>query len=232
MASGDPSAAEKYVTTALDRLAKGLPPRASQRDAQVLLEVIANIERLAVPGDAVAARYRSSLALMRIIEAYLPTDATPRRLLALRGNVATEIAADAIDALALPDRARRALLKDAGIDVSDPRFDSTAPFQQILQDRLIEARVDFENALSAVASPVIGEAALDVELGTRLGDASLLLGDGQAAREGYTRAIDAFLSAESPVDQLMPLAATVARLATLDRLNGVCVRDPSRTELA
>jgi hypothetical protein len=232
IAAGDPSAAEKHVTTALDRLSQVLPPRASQRDAQAILEYIAAFERLVIPGDALAARYRASLALMRSIESYLPTDATPRHLFTLRGQVATEIAADAIDALALPDPARRALLRDAGVDVSDPRFDSTLLFKAILQNRLLEARVDFQNALAASASAVIGEGALDVELGTRLGDASLSLGDLQGAREGYIRAIDAFLAAESPVDQLMPLADAAARLATLDRRTGVCARNAAPTDIA
>jgi hypothetical protein len=232
IASGDPSAAERHVTTALDRLSKTLPPRASQRDAQALLDDTAMFERLVVPGNALQARYRASLALMRSIEAYLPTDATPRHLLALRGDVATEIAATAVEALALDDSGRRALLHDAGIDMSDPRFDSTRLFRSILLNRLLEARVDFQNALAAAPSPGIGEAALDVELGTHLGDASLLLGDLQGAREGYTRAIDAFLSVESPVDQLMPLADAVARLATLDRRTGVCAPDASRTDIA
>ncbi len=210
-----------YVQTTLSRLEVALPPRPGQYVADGVLERLAWLAEFGIPRDDVAGRFRTALATMDAVDRYLPTTPLPRRLYAVRGRLATELAYAAIDTLELDAPARARFLADVGGTALDDTSNEAALRAEV-GNRLAEARVDFQNALAAESGPAIEGAPTDVALGAALGDASLAVGDFRNAQDDLATTVDAFLASETPTDQIVPLAEAVGRLAMVDQRVGNC----------
>jgi len=87
--------------------------------------------------------------------------------------------------------------------------------------RVMQARADFENAaVSDTVAPLV-EPAPDIEPLTLLGNVQFVGAD-PGAFETYARAVDAFIEADAPVDQVLALANAVTHLAVLQIAGGAC----------
>jgi hypothetical protein len=177
------------------------------------------------PADVVT-RYSVALEISNVIDRYLPTDQHPRTLFALRGQLALAMAHAAGDALELPAAAKRAALFAAGVDIAAPGFDADRELHAEQVKRLMQGRADLQNALVADTLAPLVEPRRELEILMRLGDVLLILGEPIGALDAYGRAVDAFVDADAPVDQVFELANAVGRLAVLRSAMGECRRAP------
>ena len=210
------------VMAMLKTLPGTLPPRPTQQASHGTLEGLVRLYEAGIPASDGVTRIAVAREIMRTIDLYLASDPWPRGLFLLRGRMAMAMAHAEFDAFGLAPAARRAALAAAGTDVAAPGFDEFRGLVNEFIQRSSQARVDFENALVAGTAAPLVDPPREIEAWTRLGDAQLLSGNPHGAAQTYGRAVDAFVDADAPVDEVIDLAKAIARLAVLHAASGAC----------
>ena len=198
-----------------------MPPKASMTAEHNLLELLLRVLEAGVPREDVVARYTTAQAMSRVIDDYLPTDGHQRKLFMLHGRLAMIMASAVQDTFSMPATEKAAVLKPAGADPASVAVASDADLRTELFKRMEQAHEDFENAVESDTVAVLIEPVPDIEPLTLLGDIQFAMGE-PAARATYERAVDAFIEADAPVDQLIALASAVTRLTVLQIAGGAC----------
>ena len=148
---------------------------------------------MAVPPSDSEARLALANAMNDAIDAYLVNDAHPRWLFFAKGKAQVEI-------MIAKSRLKR---------------------PEDLDKHFLKALAAFQNAETTTALSQL-EPVSDVEIDEQIGDLYYGWGWIGPARSAYTRALDRFVAAEEPTDQVLSATNVLAKLASLRIASGAC----------
>jgi hypothetical protein len=136
-----------------------------------------------------------------------------------------EIARAASEALDQTPAEQIRLAPELGADSAAVQSQARKLLTEAIDENLDVAIIAFENAEATSALAPLVEPVSDVDVVGLLGDAWYAKGDDTSARKAYARALDKFVEAGEPVEQVFAVADTVARWASLRIGAGACVMD-------
>jgi hypothetical protein len=176
----------------------------------------------AVLRDDLAGRLSTARAMMDAVRRYEANDQYPRALFWLQGELAMEIARAASDALDRAPVEQVRLARELGADSAAAQSQASNLLTNAIDENLDSATVAFERAeATGVVAPLV-EPYTDAQMAELHGGALYAKGDEASARKAYARALDKFIEAGEPVEQVVVFAKIVAHWASLRIAEGAC----------
>jgi hypothetical protein len=179
-----------------------------------------------VPRDDLAGRLSLDRALMDAIRLTELNDPHPRALFILEGDVAMEMSrAELVSSDVTNDSAQSLLANKLESDEVYTQSEPGTKLRLASYHNLHAAIVAFENASGTTGSASLVEPFSDVEVLRKLGDAWYASGYPESALTTYAQAVDKFIEANEPVEQVAPLTDALIRWASL-LVEQRCSKDP------
>ena len=202
-----------------------LPPDAPAQMQHNTWEFLWLALRAGVPRDDLLGRLSMARAMLEAVRRNQVNDSHPRVLFVLQGKLATEIARAAFEALGRPPEEKTRLARELGAGEDQARSQPDPTLLAAIDRNLNAAAVAFENAEATTGLAPLVEPISDVEVLGLLGDAWYAGGNELAARKAYARAMDKFVDAGEPLEQVFAMADTLARWSSLRIGAGACEKD-------
>jgi hypothetical protein len=214
-----------------------LPPEPTTLMQHEFLELFWRAMESAVPRDDLAGRLSLGRSLLEMVRRYEVDDPHPRALFVLEGRIATGMALALFQALdakpANPERQAR-LAAAVGPDDAIGQTEPSMILATAVDTHLRSAAIAFQNASATTPAAVLVEPVSNAEIFGLMGDAWYAEGLMLFARTAYLRAVDSFIEAGEPVEQVPAAAAALARWAVVLKELGGCAPDakPDRDWIA
>ena len=218
---GPPSTLAAQIAQVLDGARKALPEHPTGDPMHAIVAAFWSAMRAGIHSDDFGGRVKLDRKLLDMIHAYQAADPAPRQLDMLEGQVETDIGNAVIDALQDGPAQQAELAGWLGAAPSDSPARKAELLDEAFGDSRNEAIIAFENGQATHAVPLTDPP--DIDMLGMLGDARLLFGQGGGAQAAYANAVDAFIDANEPVEQLPALADIFARWASQRIMAGACL---------